>query len=81
MSSSPDMDTIITETKLNWKIIYCKLSQMQGQKWSPNWGPKLRGCIQKFPDWVDNETNNNNNNDDDDDALRRNIKGYSGKTH
>jgi len=20
--------------------------------------PKVRGCIQKFPDWVDNETNN-----------------------
>jgi hypothetical protein len=25
-----------------------------------NW--KIRGCIQTFPDWVDNEINNNNNN-------------------
>jgi hypothetical protein len=37
----------------------------------------LRGCIQKFPDWVDNEIY----------AylwyysLRRNTKGHGGKTH
>jgi hypothetical protein len=24
--------------------------------------PHLRGCIQRFPDWVDNEINNNNSN-------------------
>jgi hypothetical protein len=36
----------------------------------------LRGCIQKFPDWVDNEINNNNKN-----SLRSNTKGYGGKTH
>jgi hypothetical protein len=37
----------------------------------------LRGCIQKFPDWVDNEINNNNNKH----SLRSNIKGYGDKTH
>jgi hypothetical protein len=37
----------------------------------------VRGCIQKFPDWVDNETNNNNNKH----SLRSNTKGYVGKTH
>jgi hypothetical protein len=35
----------------------------------------IRGCIQKFPDWVNNETNNNNH------MLRNNTKGYGGKTH
>jgi hypothetical protein len=39
--------------------------------------PKLiRGCIQKFPEWVDNEINNNNKH-----SFRSNTKGYSGKTH
>jgi hypothetical protein len=36
----------------------------------------VRGCIQKFPDWVDNEINNNNKH-----SLRSNTKGYGGKTH
>jgi hypothetical protein len=36
----------------------------------------IRGCIQKFPDWVHNEINNNNKH-----SLRSNIKGYGGKTH
>jgi hypothetical protein len=35
-----------------------------------------RGCIQKFPDWVDNEINNNNKH-----SLRSNTKGYGGETH
>jgi hypothetical protein len=34
----------------------------------------FRGCIQKFPDLVDNEINNNNKH-----SLRSNTKGYSGK--
>jgi hypothetical protein len=35
----------------------------------------LRWCIQKFPDWVDNEVNNNKH------SLRSNTKGYGDKTH
>jgi hypothetical protein len=35
-----------------------------------------RRCIQKFPDWVDNEIDNNNKH-----SLRSNIKGYGSKTH
>jgi hypothetical protein len=38
---------------------------------------QLRGCIQKFPDWVDNEINNNNNNKH---SSRGNKKGYGSKT-
>jgi hypothetical protein len=38
-----------------------------------------RGCMQKFPEWVDNENNNNNNNNKH--SLRGNTKGYGGKTH
>jgi hypothetical protein len=34
----------------------------------------FRGCIQKFPDSVDNEMNNKH-------SLRSNIKGYGDKTH
>jgi hypothetical protein len=37
----------------------------------------MRGCIQNFPDWVDNETNANNNKH----SLRSNAKGYGGKTN
>jgi len=37
----------------------------------------LRRCIQKFPDWVDNEINNNTNKH----LLRSNTKDYGGKTH
>jgi hypothetical protein len=40
------------------------------------WQLLIRGCIQKFPDWVDTEINNNNNNH----SLRRNTKCYGGKT-
>jgi hypothetical protein len=36
----------------------------------------VRGCIQTFPNWVDNEINNNNKH-----SLRSNTKGYGGKTH
>jgi hypothetical protein len=35
----------------------------------------IRRCIQKFPDWVDNEIKNNNKH-----WFRSNIKGYGGKT-
>jgi hypothetical protein len=43
----------------------------------------LQGCIQKFPDWVNNEINNNNNNNNNNNkhSLRSNTKGYGGKTH
>jgi hypothetical protein len=34
------------------------------------------GCIQKLPDWVDNEINNNNKH-----SLRSNTKGYGHKIH
>jgi hypothetical protein len=37
----------------------------------------VRGCILKFPDWVDNIININNNKH----SLRSNTKGYGGKTH
>jgi hypothetical protein len=36
----------------------------------------VRGFIQKFSDWVDNEMNNNNEY-----SLRSNTKDYGGKTH
>jgi hypothetical protein len=41
----------------------------------------VRGCIQKFPDWVDNKINNNNNNNNSKHSLRSNAKEYGGKTH
>jgi hypothetical protein len=41
---------------------------------------QVRRCIQKFPDWVDNEMNNNNNNNNKH-SLRSNKKGYGVKTH
>jgi hypothetical protein len=37
----------------------------------------MRGCIQKFPDWVDNEIYTYNNKH----LLRSNTKGYGSKTH
>jgi hypothetical protein len=37
----------------------------------------IRGGIQKFPDWVDNEIYAYNNKH----SLRSNTKGYGGKTH
>jgi hypothetical protein len=36
---------------------------------------KIRGCIRKFPDCVDNEINNNKH------SLRSNTKGYGGRTY
>jgi hypothetical protein len=39
------------------------------------WSVTLRGCIQNFPDWVDNERNNNKH------SPRSNTKGYGDKTH
>jgi len=36
----------------------------------------VRGRIQKFPEWVNNEINNKNKH-----LLRSNTKGYGGKTH
>jgi hypothetical protein len=33
-------------------------------------------CIQKFPDWVDNEINNNNKH-----SLRSNTKEFGGRSH
>jgi hypothetical protein len=38
---------------------------------------EIRGCIQKFPDWVDNEICAYNNKH----SLRSNTKGYGDKTH
>jgi hypothetical protein len=35
----------------------------------------VRGCVKKFPDWVDNEINNNKH------SLRSNTEGYGDKTH
>jgi hypothetical protein len=37
----------------------------------------IRGCIQKFPDWVDNEICAYKNKN----SLRSNAKGYGSKTH
>jgi hypothetical protein len=37
----------------------------------------IRECIQKYPDWVDNEVYAYNNKH----SLRSNTKGYGGKTH
>jgi len=37
----------------------------------------VRGCIQKFPDWVDNEIHVCSNKH----SPRSNTKGYGGKTH
>jgi hypothetical protein len=38
---------------------------------------RVRGYIQKFPDWVDKDISNNNNKH----SFRRNTKGYGSKTH
>jgi hypothetical protein len=37
----------------------------------------VRGCVQKFPDWVDNEIYAYNN----EHSSRSNTKGYGGETH
>jgi hypothetical protein len=37
----------------------------------------IQGCIQKFPDWFDNEIYAYNNKP----LLRNNTKGYGNKTH
>jgi hypothetical protein len=44
----------------------------QMMKWMN--GRNIRRCNQKFPDWVDSETNNNKH-------SRSNTKDYGGKTH
>jgi len=54
--------TIRMTTK--WIFIKPQISQLS----------KKRGCIQKFHDWVDNETNNNKH------SLRSKPKGYGGNT-
>jgi hypothetical protein len=41
----------------------------------------IRGCIQKFPDWVNKEINNNNNNNNNKHSLRSNTKDYGVKIH
>jgi hypothetical protein len=44
----------------------------------------IRGCTQKFPDWVDNEIHHRNNNSSSSSSkhsLRSNTKCYGGKTH
>jgi hypothetical protein len=38
-------------------------------------GVVIQRCIQKFPDWVDNDINNNNNKH----SLGSNTEGYEGK--
>jgi hypothetical protein len=38
---------------------------------------EVRECIQKFPDWVDNEIYAYNNKH----SFRSNTKGYAGKTY
>jgi hypothetical protein len=43
---------------------------------TPVYNRPIRGCIQNFPDWVDNEVNNTNKH-----SLGSNTKGYGGKTH
>jgi hypothetical protein len=46
--------------------------EVNGQLHAP---AALRGYIQKFLHWVDNEMNNNKH------SLRSNTKGYGDKTH
>jgi hypothetical protein len=53
--------------------LYCK---NQSLDISPSLLEHGRRRIQKFPDWVDNEINNSNKH-----SLKRNTKGYGGKTH
>jgi hypothetical protein len=48
------------------KVVLCEISEYG----------RMRGCIQKFPDWVDNEIYAYNNKH----SLRSNIKGCGGKT-
>jgi hypothetical protein len=45
--------------------------------WTNDSSEPIRGCIQKFPDWVDNKINNNNNNK----RVEKQQNGYGGKTH
>jgi hypothetical protein len=58
------------------------IKEKQGNEdWEKTAGGRIsrivRGCIQKFPDWVDNEIYAYNNKN----SLRSNTKGYGGKTH
>jgi hypothetical protein len=50
---------------------------MTQQKTCSKFYKDLRGCIHKFPDWVDNEIYTYNNKH----LLRSNTKGYGGKPH
>jgi hypothetical protein len=50
-------------------------TQMHRQSWLVK--TDVRGCIQKFPEWVDNEINSYRWYY----SLRSNTKGYSGKTY
>jgi hypothetical protein len=52
-----------------------RMGNLKGRDNSEQLG--IRGCIQKFPDWVDNEIYAYNNKA----SLRNNTKGYGGKTH
>jgi hypothetical protein len=46
------------------------------RSYHPEEGTFIRGRIQKFPDWVDNEISNNNKY-----ALGSDTKCYGGETH
>jgi hypothetical protein len=62
-----------------WRVRYLSL-QLVGSKLNHHLHlfatVNIRGCTQKFPDWVDNEINNNNKH-----SLRSNTKDYGAKTH
>jgi len=62
-----------------WKptFISALLTQNGYKRTPPENKDVIRGCIQKFPDWVDNEIHAYKNNH----SLRINTKGYDGKTH
>jgi hypothetical protein len=56
--------------KFRWKRRFSLYTQRM-----PYLTQRVRGYIQKFPNWVVNEINNNKH------SLRSNTKGYGGKTH
>jgi hypothetical protein len=66
------MHSALPECEIKWevKLSLCRMGGME-----------VRWCIQKFPDWVNNEINNNNNNNNSKHSLESNTKGYGGKTH
>jgi hypothetical protein len=67
----------------NFKGIYevaaILISRIVGTDMCPvrPYGKHVRGCIQKFPDWIDKEIYAYN----DKGSSRNNTKGYGGKTH